>query len=164
MRTQKNIPFRVPMMLRGYYIRTFIMRDIVRRFMEHNDNYGNNKRQIVNLGAGFDTLYWWLKENKLVLDENNESNIKYYELDFLPVLQRKLASLSGSNELLQQIGKEENIIFDVKAGKLQSPEYFILPTDLRDIELVKSNLLENGFDVTSVKEKISIFQGMKLII
>lgn len=151
MKGEKNIPIRDPMMLRGYYIRTFIMRDIVRRFMEHDDKSGTNQRQIINLGAGYDTLYWWIKDNKLINHEKESANVKYYEIDFLPVLQRKLTSLSQSKDLLSKITGEEEIFIDIKQGILQSPEYYILPCDLRDIDSLQQTLSENHFDPSLVE-------------
>ena len=65
---------RAPIMLRGYYIRSYIMRDVVRKFlMYQNDGEDMKYKQIVNLGAGFDTLYFWLKNENLWSD-----NIGYY--------------------------------------------------------------------------------------
>jgi len=139
---------RAPIMLRGYYIRTFIMRDIVRNFLQHDSSTtfmdDSKKRQIVNLGAGFDTLYFWLAENHLLTE-----NTKYFELDFLPVCQRKLRSLTRQQKLMEIIGKfSKDAVIDANVGELRSNNYNIIPTDLRDISRVSGQLQEHGFDLT----------------
>ena len=140
-----SIPPRAPIMLRGYYIRTAIMRDVVRKFLRFDcstpEKEDNKRRQIVNLGAGFDTLFFWMQNNGLATQ-----NVQYYELDFLPVFQRKVNALSKQKTLLQTIGKEDALQLNIQEGTLHSPQYNILPTDLRDINLVTKQLLENKFD------------------
>lgn len=58
-----------------------------------------NKCQIINLGCGFDTLYWRLKENNF-----NISN--FIDVDFPTVTARKCHSIKRNNVLLQSLHNE----------------------------------------------------------
>ena len=54
--TLKTAPRRAPLINRGYYIRTKAIRDIIRSFLTCD----KNPKQIISLGAGFDTTYFSL--------------------------------------------------------------------------------------------------------
>lgn len=62
-----------------------------------------NKCQIINLGCGFDTLYWRLKENNF-----NISN--FIDVDFPTVTARKCHSIKRNNVLLQSLHNEGNTL------------------------------------------------------
>lgn len=133
-------------MLRGYYIRSYIMRDVVRKFlMYQNDGEDMKYKQIVNLGAGFDTLYFWLKNENLWSD-----NIGYYELDFQNVFKRKVNSILKKKELVDLLGGESNIIFNEQEGSLDAGSYHIIPTDLRKLDLLRQQLESKGFNTKLV--------------
>ena len=139
---EANLPFRAPLMLRGYYIRTYIMRDIVQRFLLHNSQSGNSeKRQIVNLGAGFDTLYFWLRKNQLLSE-----NLQYFEIDFVDVLKNKVKAIGAQRALLEQL---ENCEMSPEAGTLRANNYNIIPCDLRSTDEMFAKLKEAGFNTES---------------
>ena len=134
------IPSRDPMMLRGYYARNQIMRDMTKRFLDHQLASGSQKRQIVNLGAGFDSLFFHMQREGW-----SNGQVNYYEVDFLPVFQHKVKAIACHPELLQQLGPEATI--DAEKGTLHSPHYHVLPTDLRDIQHLQQQLIQSGLDV-----------------
>jgi len=133
-----SVPPRDPIMLRGYYIRSHIMRDMVRKFLQHQESDQPAARQIVNLGAGFDTLYFYLQKHSLAND-----NLQYYEMDFVSNFQNKVRAMSKHGELLQRL---DNPTLDAQNGTLHSSHYHILPCDLRDLDSFTKLLYDNGFD------------------
>mmetsp|Transcript_43129 Transcript_43129/g.99363 ORF Transcript_43129/g.99363 Transcript_43129/m.99363 type:complete len:366 (-) Transcript_43129:38-1135(-) len=72
---------RSPLIHRGYYSRVVAMRNTVTSFLEKCPTGGV---QIVNLGAGFDTLYFWLRDSSHWRDD-----LVYFEVDFPEVLSKK---------------------------------------------------------------------------
>jgi len=136
----RNIPHREPLMLRGYYLRNYIMRDIVRKFLS-TEQGSFPKKQIVNLGAGFDTLYFWIKKQNLF-----SPDMLYFELDFMDVLKHKVESLSNHPTLLAQIGSPDEIVLDLNSGSLRSANYNIIPGDLRYWDDLVSKMRECNFD------------------
>jgi O-methyltransferase involved in polyketide biosynthesis len=64
---------RPPEMSRGYYARVDAVRSTVRKFIKSQQE--KPERQIVNLGAGFDTLYF-------NLNDENCLPTRYIEVDF----------------------------------------------------------------------------------
>ena len=132
-----SVPPRDPIMLRGYYIRSYIMRDMVHKFL-HDPESDQPARQIVNLGAGFDTLYFYLQKHSLATE-----NLKYYEMDFLPNFQSKVRAMSQHADLLKRLNEP---VVDAQAGTLHSSHYHILPCDLRDLPSFTKLLHDHGFD------------------
>ena len=63
---------------KGYYARVMAYRILVEKFIQKT----NRKCQVINLGAGFDTLYWHL-HSKAMLPK------VYLEIDFGSVVARK---------------------------------------------------------------------------
>jgi len=48
----------------------------------------NKQVQIVSLGAGFDTLYFWTKDQ--IMGRSLSKNLLFVEIDFKEVMQRKI--------------------------------------------------------------------------
>ncbi|XP_015821263.1 tRNA wybutosine-synthesizing protein 4 isoform X2 [Nothobranchius furzeri] len=82
---------RAPLINRGYYVRWRAVDHCVRRFLQVTA--GCPKRQILSLGAGFDSLYFRLRA------DGDLDRAVVYELDFADVAQRK-AALIAANETL----------------------------------------------------------------
>lgn len=64
----------------------------------------NKPKQIVSLGAGFGTTYFWLTNT---YRENYSKNLRYFEIDFPKVMRQKVdlanqASLFTSGEYLKE--------------------------------------------------------------
>ena len=147
-----EIVHRAPIMLRGYYIRNFIMRDVVRKFLAFLPN-GNacGKRQIVNLGAGFDTLQFWLKKEGL-----DTEDVSYYELDFPAVCRRKVKAIVRQQKLMDALGGEDNVTINLDGGSLDAGRYHMIPTDLRNLPMLTKQLEEKGFDTSYVGKMMMI--------
>uniref|UniRef100_A0A1A8IU58 tRNA wybutosine-synthesizing protein 4 n=1 Tax=Nothobranchius kuhntae TaxID=321403 RepID=A0A1A8IU58_NOTKU len=82
---------RAPLINRGYYVRWRAVDHCVRRFLQVTA--GCPKRQILSLGAGFDSLYFRLRA------DGDLDRAVVYEVDFADVAQRK-AALIAANETL----------------------------------------------------------------
>ena len=78
-RSQKKM---FPIINRGTWARVYAVRQILKRFLAQ---YHDTKVNVVSLGAGFDSTYFWLKKN----DPEIDSRIDYVEIDFASVVKRK---------------------------------------------------------------------------
>jgi len=104
---------RSPLIHRGYYSRVMAMRRTVTRFLERCPVDGGV--QIVNLGAGMDTLYFWLRENPKLW----RNDLTYFEVDFPEVLSKKLSSLMKKQNfwpLLDASEKEDLVSTELGAS------------------------------------------------
>ncbi|PIA50369.1 hypothetical protein AQUCO_01300840v1 [Aquilegia coerulea] len=114
---------RAPIINRGYYARWAALRKMLFQFLNY-DNGGNHKKQILSLGAGFDTTYFQLQE------EGNAPYL-YVELDFKEVTSRKAALIETYSQLRDKVGPTASI--SREKGEVLSDQYKLLPVDLRDI-------------------------------
>nr|CAG4640981.1 EOG090X08O3 [Eulimnadia texana] len=128
----RNAERKAPEISRGYFARVQGILRIVRKFV---DQFAHNC-QIVNLGAGFDTLYWRLKgENRVVKN--------FVELDFPHVLSRKCHYVKTNSALLSGIN-DPNLKFS--ASELHAADFHMTSADLRNFSLVENKLKECGID------------------
>jgi len=74
-----------PLINRGTWARVYAVRQILKRFLA--TYAGVSKVNIVSLGAGYDSTYFWLKKNDSSIDEK----VDYIEIDFEHVVKRKVA-------------------------------------------------------------------------
>ena len=73
----------MPIINRGTWARVYAIRQIVKRFLAENSESG--RVNILSLGAGYDSTYFWLKSKTPDLD----SKVDYIEIDFPQVVKRK---------------------------------------------------------------------------
>lgn len=91
---QQPIEHKPPEMSRGYFARVNAIRSVVFRFLEAK---GPNC-QIVNLGCGFDTLYFELSDHHLAPK-------KFVELDFNRVVMSKIRIIKSKKALSDKVWK-----------------------------------------------------------
>ena len=84
---------RAPEIHLGYYARVKGFSYLIDKFLEACDT----KVQMINLGAGFDTLYWRL------MDEGKPIK-NFIEVDFNAVTARKCYLIKRHRDLLKQVG------------------------------------------------------------
>ncbi|OWF54825.1 leucine carboxyl methyltransferase 1-like [Mizuhopecten yessoensis] len=132
--TTKGQARHAPEINRGYYARVSAMRTCIQRFIKLTDC----KCQIINLGAGFDTTYWLLKDQQL-------SPKNYVEVDFAMVTSRKCHQIRRNEMLLKSIAGEDG---EVKMSKteIHATDYHLVSANLRSLEEVKGKLTESGID------------------
>ncbi|GAB1601190.1 tRNA wybutosine-synthesizing protein 4-like [Argonauta hians] len=134
---------RTPLIHRGYYIRSFAIDHILKLFLAASKEI-SGKRQIISLGAGFDTAYFRLKSQGLL------ENCVFYEVDFLDVVKRKANSIRQVKELKEMIGD-----LDMKPSSSQlscveisSQDYILIGADLTNIKLLDHILRQCQADLT----------------
>lgn len=84
-----------PLINRGYWSRVSAIRRIVTAFLSAT---ASCKKQVVVLGAGYDTLYFHLLSQGIVPDA-------YWEMDFSEVMQEKEMKIARNHELKQLLQK-----------------------------------------------------------
>ena len=72
----------LPLINRGTWARVYSIRQIIQRFLA---KYEGTRVNIVSLGAGYDSTYFWLKQAQPDLDEK----VNFVEIDFEQVVKRK---------------------------------------------------------------------------
>ncbi|XP_058086781.1 leucine carboxyl methyltransferase 1 homolog isoform X2 [Magnolia sinica] len=117
---------RSPIINRGYYARWAALRKLLLQFLksERHGEDRNIKKQILSLGAGFDTTYFQLQEEGIAPH-------LYVELDFKEVTSKK-AALIDSSQLKDKVGQAASI--SRERGEVLSDHYKLLPVDLREIQ------------------------------
>lgn len=121
---------KTPEINRGYYARTKGVGLFIDKFLQ---NVGENC-QIVNLGSGFDTLYWRLKDS-------GHNIVNFVELDYPNVTARKCYFIKRNKSLLDKIHTEDGEV-RLSSTDLHAANYHIVGVDLRNIAEVESKLVE----------------------
>ncbi|CAN6479567.1 unnamed protein product [Victoria cruziana] len=131
---------RSPIINRGYYARWAALRKLMFQFLNlghEKDGENQIRKQIVSLGAGFDTTFFQLQE------EDNAPAL-YVELDFKEVTSKKAAIVESSKQLRDHIGEGASISHE--RGEILSEHYKLLPADLRDVKQLDSVLEKANLD------------------
>ncbi|KAM7261220.1 hypothetical protein ACFE04_026695 [Oxalis oulophora] len=139
---------RAPIINRGYFARWSALRKLLYQFLDcdrHVDEKDRTKKQILSLGAGFDTMYFQLQ------DEGRAPYL-YVELDFkerllfgcmkwkvndelriwAAVTSKKAAIIESCSQLREKLGA--SALISQEKGEVLSDNYKLLPVDLRDIQ------------------------------
>ncbi|XP_021892735.1 tRNA wybutosine-synthesizing protein 4 isoform X2 [Carica papaya] len=119
---------RSPIINRGYFARWAALRKLLFQFLDcgrNSDENGRTKKQILSLGAGFDTTYFQLKDE-------GKAPYLYVELDFKEVTSKKAALIETCQQLRDKVGATASISWE--KGEVLSDQYKLLPVDLRDME------------------------------
>ncbi|KAL3615527.1 Leucine carboxyl methyltransferase 1 [Castilleja foliolosa] len=118
---------RSPIINRGYFARYAALRKILHEFLYCGNNMDekSNRKQIVSLGAGFDTTFFQLQDE-------GKSPYLYVELDFKEVTSKKAALIENYVQLRSKVGEAASI--SQEKGEVLGDHYKLLPVDLRDIK------------------------------
>ncbi|XP_057753295.1 leucine carboxyl methyltransferase 1 homolog [Arachis stenosperma] len=116
---------RSPIINRGYFARWAAFRKLLYQFLdvEKKDENEPIKKQILSLGAGFDTTYFQLQDE-------GKAPYLYVEVDFKEVTSKKTALIETSNQLRNKVG--EAAVISREKGEVLSDHYKLIPADLRD--------------------------------
>ncbi|XP_067843944.1 tRNA wybutosine-synthesizing protein 4 isoform X2 [Heptranchias perlo] len=130
---------RAPLINRGYYVRAKAVDYSLRCFLQQTARY--SRRQILSLGAGFDSLYFRLKAN------GELKNVIMYEVDFPDVVQRKVTLIKNNPELMELIGCIDEMR-PAQTGSLclSGMDYKLLGIDLTEIVELDNLLMETGLN------------------
>nr|XP_020660498.1 leucine carboxyl methyltransferase 1 isoform X2 [Pogona vitticeps] len=127
---------KAPEISRGYYARVQGVGRLLKAFLEKTEH----NCQIINLGAGMDTLFWKLKDENLLPR-------KYFEVDFPTIVTRKIHNIKSKPPLSKPITEThsgESLLID--AHSLDSSRYAIIGADLRDLPKLEENLKKCNLD------------------
>ncbi|XP_016895624.1 tRNA wybutosine-synthesizing protein 4 [Cynoglossus semilaevis] len=127
---------RAPLINRGYYVRWRAVDHCVRRFLQVTESCP--KRQILSLGAGFDSLYFRLHAEKALTET------VVFEVDFPDVARRKALLIMHNNTLRGML--DEHLPPSAGASHLWSSQYRLLGLDIREESQVKEALSSAGLD------------------
>ncbi|GMH22365.1 hypothetical protein Nepgr_024208 [Nepenthes gracilis] len=119
---------RSPIINRGYFARWAALRKLLSQFLNCDTISGENypiKKQVLSLGAGFDTTYFHLK------DEGKTPHV-YVEVDFKEVTSKKAALIGTHHQLREKVGTTASI--SREKGEVLGDHYKLLPVDLRDVK------------------------------
>lgn len=124
---------KAPEINRGYFARVKAITILIHKFIKMTDG----KCQIVNFGAGFDTLFWKLRDENLNV-------AKFVELDFPNVTARKCQYVRNSRQLMEAFQCQFNSDIELRYSKneLHSDAYHLVAVDLRKVTEVESKLSE----------------------
>ncbi|NXN44094.1 TYW4 protein, partial [Rhinoptilus africanus] len=127
---------RAPLVHRGYYIRARAVDHCVQDFLLKTQSHP--RTQIVSLGAGFDTLYFRLKDIGLL------HHTVVYEVDFPNVACQKATLIKRTKELSALVGDTggEGVGVITFSGK----DYKLLGMDLSELSELERALEEAGLD------------------
>ncbi|CAG9796813.1 unnamed protein product [Diatraea saccharalis] len=133
----KHVDRKAPEINRGYYARVRAMEMFIHQFLERCDT----KCQIINLGCGFDTLYWRLRDTTQAVGN-------FIELDFPSVTAKKGHIIKRNKQLLEKICNEDGEVV-IREGDLHSDGYHLLGCDLRCLGEVRRKLAVGGVSDTA---------------
>ncbi|CAF0714488.1 unnamed protein product [Brachionus calyciflorus] len=111
---QQLMEHKPPEMSRGYFARVNAMRSRVYKFLDKFDD-----AQIINLGAGYDTLYFDLIDRNLKFK-------KYIEIDFSRIVSSKIRLIRTKKNLSDKIPKPK--VEEIHQPEAQSQGEFKVPS------------------------------------
>ncbi|KAJ1443675.1 S-adenosyl-L-methionine-dependent methyltransferase [Sesbania bispinosa] len=119
---------RSPIINRGYFARWAAIRKLLYQFLDvekKTDEDAPIKKQILSLGAGFDTTYFQLQDE-------GKAPYLYVEVDFKEVTSKKAALIETCGQLRNKLG--ETAAISREKGEVVSAQYKLVPADLRDVQ------------------------------
>mmetsp|Transcript_2624 Transcript_2624/g.6165 ORF Transcript_2624/g.6165 Transcript_2624/m.6165 type:complete len:362 (-) Transcript_2624:88-1173(-) len=139
---------RAPIINRGYYARVSAMRASLLSFLESCPG----PCQVVNLGAGLDTTFFWLQSKH---DNLVKKGLTYFEVDFQDSLTKKTGLILKKPALMTVFGPTKDAVPTVVVDGstlVRTETYRMVASDLREVQSLESNVLAAGFskDVPTV--------------
>lgn len=137
---------RPPMINRGTHARVAAVRRVLDGFLRATAAHGGGvRRQVVSLGAGYDTSALLLAE---AAGGAPPRALAYFELDFHEVAARKAAALAAAPDMMDLLGAGcADDVVQPAEGVLRTRAYALAPWDLRaPTAALSARLVELGFD------------------
>ncbi len=125
---------KAPEINRGYYARVQGIRLLMKQFLQLTEC----KCQIINLGAGFDTTYWTLKDEGLCPQ-------RFIEVDFEAVTARKCYYIQNRKPLLEKVSATVGGVL-IAGSDLHGMDYHIVGADMRQLKQVTDKLESCSID------------------
>ena len=133
-----------PEMSRGYFARVNAMRTVVHKFLA----MCNQNCQIVNLGAGYDTLYF-------NLFDQNKLPVKYVEIDFQRIVTSKIRLIKSKKALAEKFHLNPNAADSTTSGQFKLPTSTIfssLNSSAQQTDLITDNYCLISVDLRNLDE------------
>ena len=126
-----------PIINRGTWTRVFSVRSVILKFLTA---YKDQPVQIISLGSGYDTAYFWLKD--LISSGALPESLKltYVEVDYHDVIENKIAIIKKHENLLKHIDGEIS-----NEQSINTESFKMIPGDLRKTSEIGSKM--NGMGV-----------------
>ncbi|RWS10780.1 leucine carboxyl methyltransferase 1-like protein [Dinothrombium tinctorium] len=121
---------KTPEINRGYFARVFSINYLIMKFIRFM-NKQRQSFQIVNLGSGFDTLYW-----KLKAIEKIDGIKSFVDVDMPEVTMKKLHQMRMRPQMLSHLGDD----IKYSSMELHSNEYHLVAADLRSTKEMRKKL------------------------
>jgi tRNA wybutosine-synthesizing protein 4 len=138
---------REPMMNRGFWSRVEGIALLTQRFLQAGEP--NQRKQIVCLGAGFDTSFFRLKAKH---DAQQPFLVSVLDVDMPQVVQKKISIVANTLELRNLVSSqwdpEVRIVQEAGHAALHSPHYHLCSCDLRHPQQLRAAVESSGFDPT----------------
>lgn len=133
----RHIEKRAPEINRGYYARVKGVETFIQKFISR----AGSLAQIVNLGAGYDTLYWRLKEEGVYISN-------YVEIDFPNVTANKCYMIKKNKHLLATIHDKDGEV-KFSSTDLHAGNYHCIGVDMRNLPLLETKLQQAEVNYSS---------------
>ncbi|CAD5229468.1 unnamed protein product [Bursaphelenchus okinawaensis] len=148
----EHIHRRAPEILRGYWARHAAFELSLKRISE----LAGENLQIISLGAGFDTLYFRLKERGVAFK-------KLVEVDFSSVTARKIRTISKNEHLAAMFDSTST---ESQHSDLHSRDYDLLGADIRQPSEFWAKIETAGLDpslpVVVIAECVLVYLDVKV--
>ncbi|CAD5116177.1 DgyrCDS5095 [Dimorphilus gyrociliatus] len=137
----------------GYYTRVHSVRYLLKEFIKKTE--GNC--QIVNLGAGYDTTYWNLKDDSLTPKS-------FIEVDFPAVTMKKCRIIKEQMDLLEKLQSEEDDI-QLSRTEIHSNDYHLVSADIRELKQLEAKLqscrIDTNLPTVFITECVLVYLDME---
>ena len=140
MEKKKSYKTFLPIINRGTWSRVYTIYSNISKILENiQENNPDIKVNIISLGAGYDTLYFKLKQNY--------NNFQYIEFDYSNITYKKIELIKKSTTLKELLNLDGDS--KVEKGNLLSKDYFLFECDITDNSAIDAKLCEiPNFDFT----------------
>ena len=128
-----------PIINRGTWARVYAIRQILKRFLA--TYVGVSKVNIVSLGAGYDSTYFWLNKN----DPEIDSKIDYIEIDFEHIVKRKVSIIKDKQQMRELVNLKE-AQSTLSNNEIETDSYKEMHSDVRDGAIIIEKLRRMGVD------------------
>lgn len=119
---------RPPEINRGYFARVKGVEKFIFKFL---DRCGENA-QLINLGAGFDTLYWRLRDQNINISS-------FVDIDFPSVTAKKCYMIKRNKKLLERIHDQDDEV-KLSSTDMHAGSYHCMGVDLRNVNELEAKL------------------------